>query len=158
MLQDRLKRNLDDSHGRAKRVFTLRGMLFCGRCGKRMSGFSVPKQDWYGYRCTGKYGHYIGMKSCDRPDISGPTTERLVWERVEEFLKDPAVFMSEMQQHHQDQEGRAAAGDPCNDGGQPDRPGDPGSTSTGSCGEVGQRRIGGPAAGFAAAGHPYNRH
>jgi site-specific DNA recombinase len=96
-VQDRLRLNKAESQRKAKRLFILGGMLFCGQCGKRMSGYSVPKQNWYAYRCTGQYGHYIGMKSCRSSYVSGSVVEKLVWECVAAFLQDPEHFMAEMQ-------------------------------------------------------------
>lgn len=96
-VQDRLRLNKAEARRKAKRLFILGGMLFCGQCSKRMSGFSAPKQNWYAYRCTGQYGHYIDMKSCRSSYVSGPVVEKLVWEQVAAFLQDPEHFMAEMQ-------------------------------------------------------------
>lgn len=95
-VQERLKLNQTESRRRAKRVFTLTGMLFCGECGKRLSGFSVPKQGYYGYRCSGRYGQYIGMKSCPSYDMNGSTAESAVWGRVSSFLQEPRQLMAEI--------------------------------------------------------------
>ena len=84
-------------------MFILGGMIFCGQCGKRMSGFSAPKANWWGYRCGGRYGDHIGMKPCTASDVGGPAAEALIWESVVAFLQDPAVFMAEMERRNDGQ-------------------------------------------------------
>ena len=42
-VQERLKKNKAESRVRSKRLVILGGMLFCGQCRKRLSGYSIPK-------------------------------------------------------------------------------------------------------------------
>jgi len=68
-----------------------------------MSGLSAPKQNWWAYRCGGRYGAGIGMKSCQASDVGGRATESLIWERVLAFLGNPEVFTAEMERRHEGQ-------------------------------------------------------
>jgi hypothetical protein len=70
--------------------------LFCGVCGRHMSGYSMKKRE--GDETVAQYRYYRcnGMrdKLCAVPALSGIRAERAVWDACVEFLADPPAALA----------------------------------------------------------------
>ncbi len=96
VLQHRLSDNKLNASRRAKRSYLLKGLLFCEADGKRMVGYTNKRSQWPRYRCGSQSQRASGLPCCGRPSISGRVAERLVWEKVRDFLLEPEMFYAEM--------------------------------------------------------------
>ena len=86
-----------------QRVYLLRGVLKCARCGRNFCGTTSHGDSWY--RCDGtlRRSDLVGER-CLAKRLKGAYLEPIVWRDIECFLRDPRDFLSELQ--------RETAGDP----------------------------------------------
>jgi site-specific DNA recombinase len=96
-IQQRMNKNNVNADRNTKRFYLLAGMLFCGLCGRRMFANHLGKDNYYRYRCPRRKDAYIGMQNCTGHNVPGRTTENQVWEHIAAFLKDPEIFMAEIE-------------------------------------------------------------
>ena len=71
------------------KIFTLRGLLKCGECGKSYSGIYYRKQPSV-YSCRGKLGvnrKLYGIK-CNSCTINALKLEENIWNTCKEFMKN----------------------------------------------------------------------
>ncbi len=61
-----------------------------------MVGYTNKRSQWPRYRCGSENQRASGLPCCGRPSISGQVAERLVWEKVRDFLLEPEMFYAEM--------------------------------------------------------------
>src|SRR5207249_2150310 len=76
-------------------VYPLRGLLRGGDCGRWMKGVPAPRRR---YRCSGR-DRLEGDARCKAPAVSADRIERVVWETIEEGLKNPHLLMGKMREH-----------------------------------------------------------
>ena len=95
LVRKQLERNQADATRNGKRTYTLRGILFCSKDGRRLSGHSRKGRESYVYECPGRRGR-LGVPKCACPRISGPVLEAKVWEEVTGFLGSSNTFQHEM--------------------------------------------------------------
>jgi site-specific DNA recombinase len=86
-----------------QRVYLLRGVLKCARCGRNFCGTSSHGDSWY--RCDGtlRRSDLVGER-CSAKRLKGAYLEPIVWRDIECFLRDPRDILIELQ--------RETAGDP----------------------------------------------
>ncbi|GEA17473.1 recombinase family protein [Moorella sp. E306M] len=88
-VQAKLIENADAARGSRGRNYLLRGLIFCGNCGRRMVGSSgMSKEGRVYYRCTGAINTGAG-RLCNAKMIRARDIEQAVWQDIEEFAKDP---------------------------------------------------------------------
>ncbi len=93
-VQEQLTRNKENSTRNAKRFYMLRGMLFCGADGRRLSGHALRQR--YVYECPRRRGRDPG-ETCSCPRLPGTKLEDRIWDKVSAFLRDPQLFAAEME-------------------------------------------------------------
>lgn len=75
------------------RSYLLRGLVFCGNCGRAMVGSSAQGQKGRSYyRCTGVLSNGSGRK-CGAKMIRADELENAVWEDIRNFVKNPGSIM-----------------------------------------------------------------
>jgi len=84
-----LIKNADAARGSRGRQYLLRGLIFCGSCGRAMVGSSGnSKSGRVYYRCTGTVNNGQG-KFCNAKQIRAVDIENAVWKDIKEFIKNP---------------------------------------------------------------------
>lgn len=95
---EQLKRNASLLSGQNTRYFyLLRGLLRCGRCGRKYVG--TPSHGHRYYRCQGR----DRLQEPDRCRVGLLHAERIeffIWDTVEGILRDPSLLMEKLKQHH----------------------------------------------------------
>lgn len=82
--------------------YPLSGLLFCGQCGSSMHGNNSRNSKGKMYRyyvCSKKYGQVDRKNSvrCKMPSLNCEQVEKVVWDKVSEWLKDPEAMMRDSQ-------------------------------------------------------------
>ncbi|RJX17695.1 MAG: recombinase family protein [Ammonifex sp.] len=96
--QARLTANADAARGSRGRSYLLRGLIFCGNCGRAMVGSSGhSKQGRTYYRCTGAMDTGAG-KRCNAKMIRAKDIEEAVWQDIEYFVRNPDQVLELMQE------------------------------------------------------------
>jgi site-specific DNA recombinase len=87
--QEQLRRNKATLAGQQPaRSYLLRGLLFCGRCGRKFAGnFSHARRE---YRCTSR--DRLAAQRCHAPAIRADFAEAAVWDRITFALSHPEVM------------------------------------------------------------------
>lgn len=105
-----VQRNFEEQRrkhtGRPSTKYLLRGMLWCGKCGRRC--ITSPNHGYPQYRC----GHVQlapYKKLCDVPGISVAHIEAAAWGALWTMLSDPAALGEQLRDYY------AALGDPASD-------------------------------------------
>lgn len=91
-IQKKIISNSDTARGKKGRSYLLRGLIYCGHCGRAMigtSGGSTGRKSYY--RCTGALDQGQG-KRCDAKLISAKKIENAVWKDMLEIIKYPEKF------------------------------------------------------------------
>ncbi len=107
-VQERLVRNLQESRRNGKRVYLLRGMVTCPHHPRKLTGHARGERYWY--ECPVSRGHDIGVARAHCPRVSGADSDAMVWQRVAEFLADPAMFLAELDNRRQSSAGLQSKG------------------------------------------------
>lgn len=88
-VQAKLIENADAARGRRGRNYLLRGLIFCGNCGRRMVGSSGNSKDGrVYYRCTNTINIGNGIH-CNAKLIRAMDIENVVWQDIKEFISNP---------------------------------------------------------------------
>lgn len=96
-------RTSGDAARNLTRPCLLRGLIFCGKCGRRRE----PDTSTYGYRCTSR-GSAEGK--CGSPATPMSVIEKWAWARMAERINDPAWLESLLQESpDEDSDGRKQA-------------------------------------------------
>jgi len=98
-VQVKLVENADVARSsRGGRNYLLRGVIFCGNCGRAMVGSSGhSKAGRVYYRCTNAHNAGAG-KSCNAKMIRAKDIEDAVWQDVVAFAKNPGKIIEVMQE------------------------------------------------------------
>lgn len=80
-VQERLKDNKHNAKNTAKIDYLLSGKLYCGKCGKAMSG-GCSNRKYYYYNCTGRQR----LRNCDKRPIQKDKIEDMVCSYVRRIL------------------------------------------------------------------------
>src|SRR5262249_50293173 len=72
-------------------LYLLRGLLWCGACGRRFHG--DRERDRRVYRCTGRDPLVPGAR-CRRREVAEPL-EKLIWDTVAGLLRRPEVLIAQ---------------------------------------------------------------
>jgi len=107
-VQERLVRNLQESRRNGKRFYLLRGMVTCPFHPRKLTGHARGERFWY--ECPVRRGHDIGAARTPCPRVAGVDAEAKVWQRVAEFLSDPAMFLAELESRRQSSAGLQSEG------------------------------------------------
>ena len=91
--QERVVRNKQYAWRRAKHDYSLRGMVFCGTCGRRMVG--VLSGGCRSYRCT---GHRWSSEPCCHCRVNASKLEAAVWEQVLSILSNPGLVRAQVEE------------------------------------------------------------
>jgi len=86
-IQKKILANADNARGKRGRLYLLRGVIFCGHCGRSMIGNSGGTNRAY-YRCTGTTDQGQG-KRCTAKQIKATLIEDAVWSDILEIVKKP---------------------------------------------------------------------
>jgi site-specific DNA recombinase len=89
-IQKKIFANSDNARGKRGRLYLLRGVIFCGHCGRAMIGNSGGTNKSY-YRCSGTMDQGQG-KRCSSKQIKASLIEDAVWSDVLEIVKHPEQF------------------------------------------------------------------
>jgi site-specific DNA recombinase len=97
--QVKLVENADVARGnRGKRHYLLRGVIFCGNCGRAMVGTTGnSKAGRVYYRCSNAYDAGAG-KACNAKLIRAKDIEDAVWLDIVAFTKNPGRIIEIMQE------------------------------------------------------------
>ncbi len=96
-IQKKLIENADVARGRRGRYYLLRGLIYCGKCGRAMVGSSGnSKKGRVYYRCTGVMNNGAG-KRCDAKMIRAIDIEDAVWQDVLSFMQNPGKIIKIME-------------------------------------------------------------
>lgn len=91
--QEKLARNSSPVRGGRGRSYLLRGLVFCGNCGRAMVGSSAQSQKGrVYYRCTGVSDNGSGRK-CGVRMVRADELENAVWEDIKRFVKNPGRIL-----------------------------------------------------------------
>ena len=78
--------------------YLLTGLIRCSKCGTRVCGASVQRQNRY-YRCRATQATSRRPARCHEPYIRADALESLVWSKVTATIKDPAVLIADLEHH-----------------------------------------------------------
>ena len=74
---------------RAKRMYLLRGLLFCGKCGRRYIGVSAN---------SGKNPYYqCGKQGCPNRRVPAELAEYTIWQDIIGFVRNPGPILEQLQ-------------------------------------------------------------
>ena len=73
----------------AKRNYLLRGLMFCGECGRRYVGISTNSGKNRYYRC--------GKQGCPNRKVPVQLIEDTVWNDIKDFLHDPGPVLKQLE-------------------------------------------------------------
>ena len=107
-VQEQLARNQQESRRNGKRFYLLRGMVTCPHHPRKLNGHARGERYWY--ECPITRGHDIGVARTSCPRLRGADTEAKVWQKVVEFLSDPAFFLAELENRRQSTAGQKSEG------------------------------------------------
>lgn len=106
--QQQLKLNAKKSARNVKRQYLLRGHIACKRCGRSYySGYTFDgrRGDLVAtrrYSCTGKLRIVQPVHLCDNPSWNADKLETIVWQRIEDILKQPDIIVAEIEKQQQE--------------------------------------------------------
>jgi site-specific DNA recombinase len=84
--------NSDKARGNKGRFYLLRGLIYCGHCGRALVGSSGDsKSGRVYYRCSGTIDQGQG-KRCDSKLIRATDVENAIWEDIKELFNHPEQF------------------------------------------------------------------
>ena len=78
--------------------YLLTGIGRCGKCGTSFTGSSLQRKNRY-YRCRAAHTKSLARVACDARYIRAEELESLVWSKVVETIKDPAVMIADLVNH-----------------------------------------------------------
>ena len=84
----------------SKHDYLLRGLLTCGRCGRRMIGV-WSRLGGGRYVCSVRYPRHAAW-SCDGRSVSAAKVEPMVWEYVSELLSNSELLRARYEEGHGD--------------------------------------------------------
>ena len=99
--QERLKSNKLHSQRNTKIETLLQGMMVCSECGyslyRTYTETSAKKRIYY-YRCFGSDPYrFEGVRKCNCKPIRQDYLDDLVWQQIQELLKDPTLIQREVE-------------------------------------------------------------
>jgi len=107
--QKQLQVNRDKSPRNCKHEYLLRGHVKCRQCGRSYVGGTGSSSLQYGkryiqrhYRCIGKLKIYSPVERCCNKGWSANKLEVMVWAKLEEYLSNPDLIVSELEKQRQD--------------------------------------------------------
>jgi site-specific DNA recombinase len=93
LAQAQLAHNRDQAQrNNTKHLYLLRGLLLCGRCGRRLVGAWSPVAGGR-YVCSARYPRSKPW-SCEGRSVAAPKIEPLVWEYIRELLSDSDLLQA----------------------------------------------------------------
>src|SRR5205823_1738891 len=93
--QAAIARNRDTLQGRPGPPSPLRGLVYCGACGRRMHVYRSHGRARY--RCPGR--DRLTTAPCAATSRSGAVLERRVRETIDHVLRDPDLLMRKISEH-----------------------------------------------------------
>lgn len=93
-----LKDNFTFSKRNVKHFYLLRGLIFCGFCGRRYVGLASGRKPWLKnyYRCSSHVGA-AGRVPCEGRAIRADLLDGMVWDQITEFIANPESLFDELQ-------------------------------------------------------------
>jgi len=82
-------------NGKAIVKYLLRGHIYCGYCGTRMSG-SLLNRKWRYYYCRKTLPDYAIPHKCEARYVRADPLEQEVWLKLSEVLKNPELVLAEL--------------------------------------------------------------
>ncbi len=89
-IQKKILINADSARGKRGRLYLLRGVIYCGHCGRAMIGNAAGTNRSY-YRCTATNDQGQG-KTCTAKQIKATSIENAVWDDILEIVRYPEQF------------------------------------------------------------------
>ncbi|HBV95570.1 MAG: hypothetical protein JL50_09775 [Peptococcaceae bacterium BICA1-7] len=96
-----MAQNGDLSRRLRGRAYPLGGLIYCGLCGRAMVGNSGGSGRRY-YRCSGTVNRGRG-RECSSGQVRAGDLERVIWEDIKEFIKNPGNYSQKVVQRLEDQ-------------------------------------------------------
>ena len=93
------------ARGRATSRYLLRGLLYCGACGKRMSGNA--KREHLSYRCNGRDTTLAKAQRC-RESVSATRMDHTVWATLSQAFTEAGFLLSILSAHERELRGDVA--------------------------------------------------
>ena len=88
--QQLIRSNWANAPRNAKREYPLRGLLFCGKCGRRYIGYVTN---------SGKNAYYkCGRHECSNRAVIAQLAEDIIWNDILEFVHNPGPVIEQLQQ------------------------------------------------------------
>lgn len=91
----RLRANVERLSGRPAAAYLLRGLLYCGRCNRKMG--ACPMHGVRFYRCAGR--ERLAASRCNAGTVKSDRIERAVWESIARAFRDPKALVSLITRH-----------------------------------------------------------
>lgn len=98
-VEQRLKQNLVAKVGRPSKLYLLRGMLWCSKCGSRYIGAPNAGRPLYYCSRRNQRARSVGQR-CDGPGVSQRNIERALWAAVWRSITDQQVLSGWMKAYY----------------------------------------------------------
>ena len=89
-----MKQNWANAPRNAKRDYLLRGLIFCGLCGRRYTGYTTNSGQGAYYKCNDR--------ECNQhhgsPIVRAELLETMVWEEIKGFVHNPGPILAELEE------------------------------------------------------------
>lgn len=82
-----------DTARNEKREYLVRGMIFCGKCGKRMYADTENRKSLV-YRCSSRANEQLRSVSCGGARVPAAYADKLAWEEAKSFINNKAERMA----------------------------------------------------------------
>ncbi|MFA6130499.1 MAG: recombinase family protein [Candidatus Omnitrophota bacterium] len=92
-----LKSNFDFSRRNKKNEYLLAGRIYCV-CGSRRAGEGPQHGKHLYYRCTDRVLSFPLPSECNERGINARIADKLVWEKIKEFMTSPELLMNQVKQ------------------------------------------------------------
>ncbi|SHF20225.1 site-specific DNA recombinase [Seinonella peptonophila] len=115
--QQVLKDNFIESNRNARRQYLLKGLIFCGTCGRRYTGLAyssgtkkhpADKRPIKAYYVCGSKPNSAVFGKCPSKNIPQAWIEKLIWDQILKFISNPGealdIIAASKNQHHLDKE------------------------------------------------------
>lgn len=84
--------------GKCLNTYLLKGHIFCGKCGKHMTGTCLSKRYLY-YRCQNTYPDINRRVKCQAPYVKAAWIEAEIWDAIKKALAHPDKLLAEIHQN-----------------------------------------------------------
>ena len=108
-VQERMSVRQSKADKRIVRRYLLTGIAFCKTCGTSLSGTSFQRKRHRYYRCRGTWPSATKPMTCHERYIRADNLEAVVLRKVTDNIRDPSIFIANLEQGIQTGEGDLGA-------------------------------------------------